>query len=42
MDTFIDQHIKRLDPKEARDMTDLYLIEYNQKSFSFEVSMDIF
>ena len=42
MDTFIDEHIKRLDPKDARDMADLYLIEHNQQSFSFEVRILIF
>jgi len=38
MDKLIEQHMQRLDPKEARDMTDLFLIEHKQKSYSFEVS----
>jgi len=37
LDSLIDQHMQRLDPKEARDMIDLFLIKNQQKKYSFEV-----
>ena len=38
MDRLIGQHMLRLDPKEARDMIDLFLIENKQRNYTFEVS----
>ena len=38
MDRLIGQHMLRLDPKEARDMIDLFLIENKQHNYTFEVS----
>ena len=38
LDKLIHQHMERLDPKEARDVVDLFLIEHKKQSFSFEVS----
>jgi len=39
LEKLIKQHVETLDPSEPRDMIDMFLIEHNRKSYSFEVSL---
>ena len=41
MDGLIEQHQQRFDPKAARDMIDLFLIEHEQQKYTFEVQFEI-